>query len=151
MMTENNKKHLLPLVVSVNLLLTLVALALSLLLISLLCLAVLVAASDSPQPPGTLEVINTSQVAVCEVYISAVDYSDWGGNWLDNNRLAPGQTLSFDVTEGYYDILLVGCNQKVIFETYNIPVKGWRELYVNERIDYSLRQARQTSAFLPVS
>lgn len=147
-MTDKRVKYLLFPAVGLNLLLTLLALALSLFLTSLLCLVVLAATSGPPLTPATLEVINDSEATVCDVYISGVEYTDWGGDWLDS-RLVPGESLMVDVAEGYYDILLVDCDQNVLVETYEVPVSGWQALYIDGlQASYPLRQAQHISPIL---
>jgi len=62
--------------------------------------------------------------------------------------LTPGETLTVDVAEGYYDILLVGCDQEVLVETYAVPINGRQELYIDGlQASYSLRQAQHASPF----
>lgn len=56
---------------------------------------------------ASLLVINESDFAIVEIYLTDVDDPDWGPNLLRGDVLLPGEELLLGVTCGFYDALLL--------------------------------------------
>ena len=63
--------------------------------------------SSDNGPDATLHVQNSSDFSIVEIRVTSVGSTNWGPNLLGGDILAPGETLSIDVTCGTYDALLV--------------------------------------------
>jgi hypothetical protein len=56
---------------------------------------------------GDLSVINSSDVAIEELYVTDIGSPTWGANLLGGVPLLPDETITLDVRCGTYDSLLV--------------------------------------------
>jgi hypothetical protein len=63
--------------------------------------------SSDSGPDSTLHVQNNSDFSIVEIRVTSVGNTSWGPNLLGSDVLAPGETLSIDVTCDTYDALLV--------------------------------------------
>jgi len=63
--------------------------------------------SSSSGPDATLDVQNNSDFSIVEIRVTSVGNTTWGPNLISGDTLAPGETLSIDVTCDTYDALLV--------------------------------------------
>jgi hypothetical protein len=61
----------------------------------------------SSGPDATLEVQNASDFSIVEIHVTSVGSSTWGPNLISGDVLAPGESLTIDVTCDTYDALLV--------------------------------------------
>jgi len=69
-------------------------------------------ATPPPQTStATLHLINDSEQTICYVLISTVTASEWGEDWLGDDTIPPGQSYSFELAPGDYDVLLEDCDQ----------------------------------------
>jgi hypothetical protein len=63
--------------------------------------------SSSNGPDASLHVQNSSDFSIVEIRVTSVGSTTWGPNLLGGDILAPGESLTIDVTCGTYDALLV--------------------------------------------
>lgn len=70
------------------------------------------------QPSGgetvTLTVFNESSEAICFVYISPSESDDWGDDVLGDDVIEPGESYTFEVIVGTYDLMAEGCDGNAI-------------------------------------
>ncbi|GEM_PF-1011531 len=75
---------------------------------------------------ASLTIQNTDKTAICFVYISPITSSDWGGDQLGERSLATGQSVTFNVDPGDYDISMRDCDNEelasVRSQTINAPI-----------------------------
>jgi hypothetical protein len=62
---------------------------------------------SSSGPDATLQVQNASDFSIVEIHVTSVGSSTWGPNLISGDVLAPGESLTIDVTCDTYDALLV--------------------------------------------
>jgi hypothetical protein len=63
----------------------------------------------------TLTIFNESSETICFVYISPSDSDEWGEDALgDGNLIEPGDTYTFDVVVGTYDLMAENCDGEVL-------------------------------------
>lgn len=94
---------------------------------------------DGPTGPGAaptqalLVVRNASTVALTAVQFSACSETTWGGNRLDaNESIAPGQSRSWQVTPGCYDVRAqTSSGASATFFDRTVDAGQTRELTVN--------------------
>jgi hypothetical protein len=63
--------------------------------------------SSSSDSGGTLRVRNASDFAITEIHVTSVGNATWGPNLISGDILAPGESLTVDVSCDTYDALLV--------------------------------------------
>jgi hypothetical protein len=63
-------------------------------------------AGCSSDSGGTLHVRNDSSFAITEIRVTSVGSISWGPNLIAGDILAPGETLTVDVSCDHYDALL---------------------------------------------
>ncbi len=76
----------------------------------------------SPSPTPTEEVLanftitleNDSPYPICEVYITHVDAENWGEDWLQGERIAPGTSRRFPILEDEVDVEVWTCDGAVL-------------------------------------
>lgn len=68
--------------------------------------SVAIAGCGSSNDSGTLRVRNESDFAITEIRVTSVGSTTWGPNLISGDILAPGETLSVDVSCDNYDALL---------------------------------------------
>lgn len=61
---------------------------------------------------ASLTITNTAKTKICFVYISPTTSTDWGGDQLGNRSLESGQSVTFNVDAGDYDISMRDCNNE---------------------------------------
>ncbi len=75
-----------------------------------------VSAQATPKPPAQgggdfqVTVHNKTPDDICYVYISPADSDSWGDDWLGEDTLASGDSRTFDVTAGTYDMKVENCD-----------------------------------------
>lgn len=64
---------------------------------------------------ATLTVANESTFEICEIYVSpnSAPESAWGPDQLGDQTLSPGQTITFTLAEGKWDVRAVPCDAGV--------------------------------------
>lgn len=71
--------------------------------------------------PFTVRVENKTTEDICYIYIANSDEDSWGDDWLgDDELLAPGGDLSFEVPGGTYDIQALDCDEYVLASAWEI-------------------------------
>lgn len=68
--------------------------------------SVAIAGCGSSNDSGTLRVRNDSDFAITEIRVTSVGSTTWGPNLISGDILAPGESLSIDVSCDHYDALL---------------------------------------------
>ncbi|MBN1878012.1 MAG: hypothetical protein JXA33_27570 [Anaerolineae bacterium] len=69
-----------------------------------------------------LEIVNATDVDICEIMIAPSASEAWGDNLLQNT-LAPGESITFsDVEADFYDFLAVDCDEEESFEAFAIEL-----------------------------
>jgi hypothetical protein len=88
--------------------------------------------NDAPVTSGSgetlLELVNYTDTTVCWVYLSPSTADSWGGDWLGDNILEPGQSITFTVTLGTWDLLAEDCNGGELDSQYAVVIdspKTW--------------------------
>jgi tetratricopeptide (TPR) repeat protein len=79
---------------------------------------------------ATLQVVNESDMTVCYVNISPTIADDWGDDWLNaEEAILPGESRSFDVVAGDYDVRLVDCDDNELLTKWNLAITDQYELH----------------------
>jgi hypothetical protein len=83
--------------------------------------------TDNTAPVGTsvpLDVVNTSGVSICFLYISPADSEYWGDDWLEEIGTIPaGASATFYLTSGdVVDMQAEDCNGNILDTQYDISV-----------------------------
>lgn len=60
-----------------------------------------------PEPGASLSVVNDSDFALVEIYLTETDNPDWGPNLLRGDVLLPDESLTLGVPCDFYDALIV--------------------------------------------
>ncbi|MDY6874988.1 MAG: hypothetical protein SWK90_02120 [Chloroflexota bacterium] len=72
---------------------------------------------------ATLTLSNNSGVGVCYVYISPSDSTSWGDDWLGAEEvIASGDSRTFQVPMGTYDLLAEDCDRNALAEEYEVDL-----------------------------
>ena len=84
-----------------------------------------------PQNPSSgggdaaIVVRNTGGEAICVVQFSSTSSSEWGGDQLGSSEtIPPGESRSFAVNPGSYDVRGLNCEQQVLGERRGVSVSG---------------------------
>ncbi len=83
-----------------------------------------------PQNPSSggdaaIVVRNTGGEAICVVQFSSTSSSEWGGDQLGSSEtIAPGDSRSFAVNAGSYDVRGLNCDQQLLGERRGVSVSG---------------------------
>jgi predicted metalloprotease len=86
---------------------------------------------------GTLTLENSTRQNICEFYISGSTDSDWGQNQLDG-QLAPGETATWELDAGLYDLQTVDCSGTILDEYYGFDIRrGDQRVYTVGQDDVS--------------
>ncbi|MDP9467363.1 MAG: hypothetical protein M3P32_01295, partial [Chloroflexota bacterium] len=72
--------------------------------------------------PVTLEVVNSSNLTICYLYVAPTLAGSWGSDRLGENTLEPGGSVSFDVPSGQYDVLGRNCDHEDILNETDFDV-----------------------------
>jgi hypothetical protein len=68
-----------------------------------------------------VDLLNDLPAEICHVYLSPSDETNWGEDELGEEEvIAPGSRRTFSVPAGTYDVLLEDCDEKTIFERYDL-------------------------------
>lgn len=68
---------------------------------------------------------NNSGSTICFVNFSATSSSDWGGDQLGSNEtIGPGESRSFSVNAGGYDVRMQDCEHNTLAERRGVSVSG---------------------------
>lgn len=57
---------------------------------------------------------------ICYVYISPSDSDTWGDDWLGDSQLASGDSRTFDVPAGTYDMKAENCDEVILATAWDI-------------------------------
>lgn len=82
-------------------------------------------AADGPKPEATgisLELVNESGYALTELYISPVESSEWGANWLDTEVGDGESRMISDIPEDVYDLKAANPDAEVSETLYNVAL-----------------------------
>jgi len=71
-----------------------------------------------PLPDITYKIKNRTELNICDVFIRPENDTAWGTDWLGSNVIPPGGEYNFDLTAGFYDVLVVDCLSGILFEEY---------------------------------
>lgn len=66
--------------------------------------------SQSSECDNSLTVQNEADIPICFMWIAAPTSESFGGNWLGRSSIATGQSYTFPVPEGIYDLKAEGCD-----------------------------------------
>lgn len=93
----------------------------------------IVAGAQNPAPnnnnpsvsgTGSLTVENRTDAIICQLYVSPTSASTWGNNMLSaGERIQPNAKYKLSPEAGYYDILMVGCQNEELGDFRNILVE----------------------------
>lgn len=91
----------------------------------------------SPELPQTsvaeLTLINNTGMEVCFVLISPITSDEWGEDWLGSEDiLSPGDSRTFQLPSGTYDLKALDCDEKIIAEESDIDLSGMMEWMIEE-------------------
>jgi hypothetical protein len=68
-----------------------------------------------------IEIVNRSPDDVCYVFISSSDSDAWGDDQLgENDRIAPGDSASFSMGEGTFDVRAETCDEAAMLSAWEI-------------------------------
>jgi hypothetical protein len=73
----------------------------------------------------SLELINNSGTAVCYVYISPSDASEWGSDWLGSSTIASGSSYVFSFDPGTWDLMAEDCSGNVLDSQFGVYLSGY--------------------------
>lgn len=74
---------------------------------------------------SSLTLVNNSNRTVCYVYISPSTSSEWGDDWLGaSETLSPGDSRTFYLEAGTYDLKAEDCNHEVIASEFQQNISG---------------------------
>ena len=73
---------------------------------------------------ATLEIINETEAALTELYISPVTSSEWGENWLQAPLEIGGSLMLTDIEEDDYDIQAGNTEAEVSETLYSVTLEG---------------------------
>jgi hypothetical protein len=74
---------------------------------------------------GSVTMINSSDQTICYVYISPTEDEYWGDDWLDSSEtIGPGQTRTFSVDNGTYDLGAFDCDDNAIDTEWEVNISG---------------------------
>jgi len=83
---------------------------------------------------AALTLINDSSQEVCYVYISPDTDDSWGDDWLGTEEtILPGDSYTFQVPAGSYDLLARDCDSNVMDEQYGTSVAGALEWTITDQ------------------
>ncbi len=71
------------------------------------CALALAVCAGCTSSSGTLRITNNSDFSIVEMHVAPNGSTSWGGNLLNGDVLAPGETLTVDTSCNTYDVLLV--------------------------------------------
>jgi hypothetical protein len=77
----------------------------------------------TPGSAGSLRLVNNSGSTVCYVYISPTTDTTWGADQLDSSEtVANGNSRTFSVTQGMYDLRADDCSHAVLNDTRGVQI-----------------------------
>lgn len=85
--------------------------------------------SETGGANATLTVINDTNTEIWYVYISPSDSDDWGDDWLGDDVIAPGESYTFELAEGTYDLRADDKDHNEMASRYGEYISGdmeWR-------------------------
>jgi hypothetical protein len=78
--------------------------------------------TDDDADEATLEVVNESDFAITDIYLTEVDNRDWGPNLIGGDVLLPGESIVLvDINCDYYDAQLID-EDGVTCELYDLDL-----------------------------
>lgn len=74
---------------------------------------------------GAIVIRNNSDQTICRVKFSSTASSEWGNDQLgESETIGPGESRSWNVNGGGYDIRMEDCNGGVMAERRGVTVSG---------------------------
>lgn len=70
----------------------------------------------------TLRIINESDQTICSVQIAISTATVWGGNWLEEEQLAPGDQYDFVLSQGTYHVRLLDCEGNELLDKPSVLI-----------------------------
>ena len=86
------------------------------------------AAQSQQNADATLRIVNESEQEICYVYLSLTTASTWGDDWLGNDTILPGESYSFSLVSGEYDVKLVDCRGNELLVRWYLALSNSHEL-----------------------
>ena len=83
--------------------------------------------SGLPQGDATLTVVNNLTLDVCYLYISPSTSDEWGADWLGTEVLRAGNTVTYTLAAGVYDLTARDCSGETLVERYGEALSGEME------------------------
>jgi hypothetical protein len=74
---------------------------------------------------------NNACVTLCSVYIAQTSCDNWGIDWVDNDSLRTGESVTAYLPAGKYDVLLEDCTG-LSFHFYEERVNGINDLLISD-------------------
>ncbi len=73
--------------------------------------------------PVSFELINSSELTICYLFVSPSLAGTWGPDRLGvEDTLAPGETVTFEVPAGEYDLMGQDCEQEIILDETKVDI-----------------------------
>jgi hypothetical protein len=73
---------------------------------------------------ATVNLVNNSGQTVCYVYISPSTSSSWGSDWLGSDVLPAGESRTFSLAAGTYDLKAEDCSHNTIATEFQQNISG---------------------------
>jgi len=84
-------------------------------------------------PLVELSVENLLQETICYVYVSPVGANKWGQDEMGGgDRIAPGETETFLIPAGVYDLLVRDCDLEILADEFDLDISGATAYQVRE-------------------
>jgi hypothetical protein len=84
---------------------------------------------DTAIADAILTLANHSSVAICQVFISSVTDDSWNDDWLGGQPIEPGDTHTFLVASGRYDLQATDCSGgelDIVWDTFISGSRTWQ-------------------------
>jgi hypothetical protein len=104
--------------------------------------------TEAPLPSGGgVNIANESGETICYLYISPTTSDEWGEDWLGSaGTIASGETRSFDVDPGDYDLRVEDCDTSRISEVFGVSISGSGFNWAIPFVPVTLRMVNSTSS-----
>jgi hypothetical protein len=105
------------------------------------------APEEPPPSGGGFNVANESGETICYLYISPTTNDEWGEDWLGSaGTIASGETRSFDVAPGDYDLRAENCDSSRISEVFGVSVSSSGFTWAIPFVPITLHMVNSSSA-----
>lgn len=84
---------------------------------------------------AALTITNMLDVSVWYIYISPSGDSEWGEDWMGDDVMMPGDSYTFILESGIYDLAAVDPDDNVVAELYEVSLEGEQEWTLYEDVD----------------